>query len=199
MGVAAVAIGLGLLAGLVRGGRRGLVTAPALRLLPVLVVGVVLQWVPELLAVEGAPTSTAFALSSLCLAGFGLANVRLPGMPIVLLGLLLNIAVILPNGGMPVRTAAVVDAGIVESEEAAGIDVGSRRHLERDDDVLVPLGDVIPLAPLREVVSLGDLVLAAGLGTVVFRLLRPRADAAREATDRATGGRRVDGPVRRRP
>jgi hypothetical protein len=111
----------------------------------------------------------------------------------------LNIAVILPNGGMPVRTAAVVDAGIVESEEVARIDVGSRRHLERDDDVLVPLGDVIPLAPLREVVSVGDLVLAAGLGTVVFRLLRPRADAAREAPDHGTGSPEVDGSARRSP
>jgi hypothetical protein len=86
----------------------------------------------------------------------------------------------------------VVEAGIVEPQEVAAIDVGSRRHLERDDDVLVVLGDVIPVAPLREVVSVGDVVLAAGLGIVAFRLLRPRADAARSSS-RAAGSSRVDG------
>lgn len=202
MGVAAVAIGLGLLAGLVRGGRPSSVLTPTLRLLPALVVGFVLQWVPDLLAVEGLPAFVAVAGSSLCLVGFALANLRLPGMPLVLLGLVLNTAVIVANGGMPVRPAAVVDAGIVEPEEAATIDVGPKRHLEHDDDVLVLLGDVIPVSPLREVVSIGDLVLAAGLGTVVFRLLRPRTDAARSTTRAvtgATGRSATDGSTRPAP
>ena len=198
MGVVAVAVGLGLLAGLLRGGRPASVTAPDLRLLPLLLAGVVLQLVPELLGVDGALATVAVVGSSLCLAGFALANVGLAGMPIVLLGLVLNAAVILPNGGMPVRASAVVEAGIVEPQEVAAIDVGSRRHLERDDDVLVVLGDVIPVAPLREVVSVGDLVLAAGLGIVAFRLLRPRADAARSSS-RAAGSSRMDGSAGRAP
>ncbi len=95
-------------------------------------------------------------------------------MPVVLLGLVLNVVVIGANGGMPVRASAIVDAGIASNRlEIAALDFGSKRHLEEEDDRLMILADVIPVAPLREVLSFGDLILAAGISNVVFRLLRP--------------------------
>lgn len=177
MGAVVVAITLGVLAGLARGGRPSLDHPPTLRLLPALVVGVALQWVPELLGATETAAFPAVACSYLSLAAFTVANLRLAGIPVVLVGLVLNIAVIFPNGGMPVRPAAVVQTGIVGSDEVALVDFGAKRHLERDDDVLVLLGDVVPVAPLREVLSVGDLVLAAGVGSVVFGLIRPATPA----------------------
>ena len=41
------------------------------------------------------------------------------------------------------------------------------------------LGDVLPVRPVHEVVSFGDLILALGLADVVFRLLRPVAEPRR--------------------
>ena len=190
MGVTAVAIAVGLLAALGTGGRAP-AAGPTLRLWPVLARGVGLQWVPELLGVTEDTAFPAVLASSGCLVAFALANLRLHGVPVVLAGLVLNIAVIVANGGMPVRAAAVVDAGIVGPEEVGSVDRGSTRHLEGDDDVLVLLGDVLPVAPLREVVSIGDLVLAAGAGYVVFRLLRPSPGGRRT-------GRRAYRPDRRR-
>ena len=173
VGAIAIAIALGVLAGLATGGRPSLDHPPSLRLWPALLLGVVLQWVPELLGASESAAFPAVVGSSLSLAAFAVANLRLTGIPVVLVGLVLNMAVIFPNGGMPVRPSAVVRAGIVGPGQVVSVDFGSKRHLERDDDVLVLLGDVVPLAPLGEVLSLGDLVLAAGVANVVFRLLRP--------------------------
>ena len=185
MGATAIALTLGIAAGLLAGGRPSDAASATFRLWPALVAGIVLQAVPELLGVAGAAALVPVACSYLALATFAAANLRIVGMPIVLVGLLLNAAAIIPNGGMPVRSDALVDAGIVAPEEVPLVDLGSKRHLERDDDVLVGLGDVIPVPALREVLSVGDLVVAAGLAAIAFRLLRPRrARAGRDTSHR---------------
>lgn len=135
--------------------------------------GVAAQWLPDLPGVPAGAAPLAVACSYLALICFALANLRLVGMPVVLVGLALNMAVIAANGGMPVRAGAVVKAGLVVPDEVPSIDLGPKRHLEGEDDVLTILGDVLPVAPLREVVSFGDLILAAGVADVAFRLLRP--------------------------
>lgn len=173
VGYTAIAIALGLVAGLAAGGRPANAARHTLRLWPALLVGAAAQWLPELLDVPESAAFVAVACSYLALVAFAVANLRLVGMPVVLVGLALNSAVIFPNGGMPVRGSAVVQAGLVEPDEVATIDFGSKRHLETEDDVLTILGDVVPVAPLREVISFGDLILAAGVADVVFRLLRP--------------------------
>ncbi|MGH9069328.1 MAG: hypothetical protein ACRD0J_17830, partial [Acidimicrobiales bacterium] len=50
-------------------------------------------------------------------------------------------------------------------------------HLAGPGDHLVALADVVPLAPLSEVVSAGDLVLAVGLASLAAGLTRPRRRA----------------------
>lgn len=185
MGATAIALALGIAAGLLAGGRPSNAASATFRLWPALVAGIVLQGVPELLGVAGASALVAVACSYFALVTFALANLRIVGMPIVLVGLALNAAAIIPNGGMPVRPDALVEAGIVAPEEVALVDLGSKRHLERDDDVLVGLGDVLPVPPLREVLSFGDLVLSAGLAGIAFRLLRPpRRRAGGDTSDR---------------
>ena len=112
-------------------------------------------------------------ISYVGLLAFAIANIRLVGMPVVLVGLLCNLAVISANGGMPVRADAIVAAHVAEREALDTLDFGAKRHLEQDDDVLTFLGDIIPVRPTREVVSFGDLILAIGIADVIFRLLKP--------------------------
>lgn len=175
MGYTTIAIVAGLVAGLVAGGRPRYAARRTLRWWPALAVGASAQWVPELLDVPEDAAFLAVVVSYVALGAFAVANLGLVGMPVVLVGLAFNVAVIMPNGGMPVRGSAVVAAGIADDQAgAAAIDYGSKRHLEDEGDRLTVLGDIIPVPPLREVLSFGDLILAAGIGNVVFRLLRPR-------------------------
>jgi hypothetical protein len=92
-----------------------------------------------------------------------------PGMAIVGLGLLLNLIVTANNGGMPYRPSAVASAGAVSSKSADLIPKdGVVQHAERESDQLMMFADVLPLRPLREVVSIGDVLVALGLGLVAF-------------------------------
>jgi hypothetical protein len=109
-----------------------------------------------------------------CLLAFAAMNRTLVGMGIVALGLAANTVVIAANGGMPVRSGAVVSAGIVDGSTAGSIDYGRLHHLEGKADRLGWLGDIIPVRPFHEVLSFGDLVLAVGAADVVAHLLHRR-------------------------
>jgi hypothetical protein len=170
MGYTFAAVALGLLAGIAAGGRLANVGSRPLRGVPVLAVAVVLQGLTSVVGVGGTAGLALVLASYALLTTFAVANIRLVGMPVVLVGLGLNIAVITVNGGMPVRAEALRALG---EERVDELEFGAKRHLEGADDRLTFLGDVIPVRPFREVVSFGDLILAAGIANVVFRLLRP--------------------------
>jgi hypothetical protein len=176
VGLTAVALLTGCFLGLLAGGRLSLLGEVHLRWWGLLLCGVGLQLLAGPAGLDGRLGTTAVAASYVCLLGFALANRSLGGMPIVVVGLALNATVILVNGGMPVRPEAVSAVGLDPAELDAG-DLGAKRHLEGPDDRLTFLGDVLPLRPLGEVVSVGDLVLAAGVAGLLFRLLRPRTPA----------------------
>lgn len=91
---------------------------------------------------------TALALSYLCLLVFALANLRITGMGLITVGLALNALVVTANGRMPVRGT------------------------ERPEDRLTFLDDRIPVDPLGEILSFGDLVLAVGLVTATQSVVR---------------------------
>jgi hypothetical protein len=177
VGLTAVALLTGGLLGLAAGGRMGALGAVHLRWWGALAAGVALQVLAGPVGLGGGPGTTAVTLSYLCLLVFALANRSLAGMPVVCVGLALNATVILVNGGMPVRPEAVAAVGL-DPDQLDAADLGAKRHLEGPDDRLTFLGDVLPLRPLREVVSVGDVVLAAGVAGVLFRLLRPRVLSA---------------------
>jgi hypothetical protein len=163
----------GVVAGLARGGRLRRVGADAFARWPLLAAGVVLQavarWVPD------AAGTVAIVVSFAVLIVFVLSNLRLAGMAVVGIGLAMNTAVIAANGGMPVREEAVVAAGIAEEGDLDGVDLGPKRHVAGDDDRLMLLADIIPVAATGEVLSFGDLVLTLGIADVVYHLLRRRA------------------------
>ncbi len=133
---------------------------------------VVLLLAVQVLPVDGA----AGGLTLVALAGliaFAAANLRIVGMVVVLAGLTLNAGVILANGAMPVDREAVVAAGLAPREALTSLEPGPARRWRGPHHRVAALGDIVPVAPLDEVVSFGDLILAAGLANVTFRLLRP--------------------------
>ncbi len=178
MGLTAVALLVGGLLGLAAGGRAAALGEVRLRWWGALAAGVALQLAAGPLHLGGRPGTLAVAASYLCLLAFALANWSLAGMPVVVVGLALNAAVVVVNGGMPVRPEAVAAVGL-DPDRLEAADLGAKRHLEGPDDRLTFLGDVVPLRPLGEVVSVGDVVLAAGVAAVLFRLLRPSLSPSR--------------------
>ena len=114
------------------------------------------------------------ALSYALLVAFLWVNRRLPAAPIMLIGLVLNLLVVVPNGGMPVSTSAVETSG-GSNALLAPIDDG-KHHLMTEDDVLTPLADVIALpAPVGAVLSIGDLFLYVGMMAFVVLIMLGRS------------------------
>lgn len=145
------------------------------------------------------PVGSAGAAAAV--AAFLLRNRRLPGVPLVALGLVLNAAVVGANGAMPVSAAAAVRAGVPVTVVATGHD--PRHTLLGPSTRLAALADRWPLALPRyaEVVSAGDVLVAAGLGLLVVMAMTgaPRYDGSRRRGSpgyRATDVRRLRATTR---
>ena len=99
-------------------------------------------------------------LSYIPLLGVVALNQRMPGMWITGIGILMNFTVIALNRGMPVLPEAI---------ELAGGDPGmtlDAKHVVLDGMSRLPfLGDIIPMP--GSVISLGDVLLAIGLGVFI--------------------------------
>jgi hypothetical protein len=164
-----VALALGVALGLVQGGRLANVGRRSFRWLPVLVAGALLQVVDR---------PGALALSYLLLFAFALANLRVPALGVLAVGLGLNAAVVIANGAMPVHQAGA-------SQPTAG-----KHRSERPGDRLTVLDDRIDLPPLGEVLSLGDVVLAVGLcGTAASLVRKPPEGRHAQLADDSAGPR----------
>jgi len=101
-------------------------------------------------------------------------NRGLPGSGLIGIGLLTNALVVGANGAMPVSLEAAARAGLSAADLHLLTD--PRHELETPGTRLSGLGDVVPVPlPLRpEVVSPGDVAVAAGLGQLVLLALLPR-------------------------
>jgi hypothetical protein len=119
------------------------------------------------------PGFTGFPLllvaSHLLLLPFLLRNVQYFGMRLILVGLLLNLAAMVANGGMMPVTADGVEA--VGRHQRSEVSYGS--HIPGTKNVLMAREDVhlrgltdsitLPIpGPMTRVVSLGDILVAAG-------------------------------------
>ena len=116
------------------------------------------------------------------------------GMWIAGVGVLMNFTVIAANGGMPVLAgAAEVASGFAVAEPDLS---GSFKHILLDENSrLTFFADVIPLrfAGVSEVVSLGDVFLALGLGAFLeHELRRPRRFFKRGASAEPGSATRPD-------
>ncbi len=113
------------------------------------------------------------------LVAFLVANRRVLGVPVLLVGLMLNVLVISANNGrMPASVVALEAAGRVEEAEllrARG--AAANCVLMSDSTRLNALGDNIVIrlgGPVGSAYSVGDLVALAGEGVVVFGVLRAK-------------------------
>jgi hypothetical protein len=177
-----VSIALAVAASYARGGRLHRIADAPLRWSWLLFLGVVLQVVVDLGAARGflpdAGWSSYLLLltSQLVVLGWVVANWHLPGMRLVTIGLALNALVISANGAMPVDPDAIRALGI------DGATVPPGKHTLLDDQTRLPwLADIWPLPPLRSIISVGDVVLAAGLIPLTHALMSSRSGAT--ATD----------------
>ena len=166
-------VAVALVAGLLRGGRlRHLADAPVRA--GVLVAVAAGAQVLHALAPGPVAAVVLTGMSEAALLAFLWCNRYLAGTVLAAVGSGLNTAVILANGAMPVSSDAILAISRHPAEITAG-----RHRLLADSDALPELADVIALPLLRTVVSIGDIVLAAGLGLLVIDLMRPRPEHAR--------------------
>ena len=138
--------------------------------------GLALQLIPAF-AIGTIPASVTgpvmLALSYTFLVVFLFSNRWIPGAPVMRIGLLLNLAVVLVNGGMPVQPQAIESAGgdpysLMQASP-------TKHHLMTEDDVLWQLGDVIPVPPpFADVLSIGDVLLYGGLVYTIVEIMRGR-------------------------
>jgi Family of unknown function (DUF5317) len=125
--------------------------------------------------------AAGLAIAALAALAFCLRNLRSVGVPLVTAGLVANALVVLLNGAMPVSAAAAVRANVALTTIAAGSD--PRHELAGSGTTCPWLGDVVPVPfpRLPEVVSPGDVLIAAGLGELVLLGMGPRRRARRPA------------------
>ncbi len=179
MQLAAIGLLVGVVAGIVAGGRPSVERLRAIRhpwLLAAAAVAYALAWLWTDLA--GEPTLVALAVGAVLV--WTVANGWIVGAPVLALGLGLNLVPLALDGATPVDPAAVVTADGTEPGDVAGADLGVGRRLERDEDRFVFLGDVIPVEWTGWVISFGDLIAGAGVANMAFRLLRPPAPRRRD-------------------
>lgn len=159
----------------VRGGRLSNLGDIRLRLWFLLPIALLMQSSTLLLSNQGWTAtlgSWLILLSYVPLLGVVIVNRDRKGMWLAGIGVLMNFLVIALNGGMPVLEGAVVVASGFQS----GLDVATDfKHVPLDASTrLAFLADVIPLRIFGEgqVLSLGDVFLAVGLGRFLEAELR---------------------------
>ena len=168
---------IGLIAGFAAGGRLDNLIAIRLRW-PLLIFGALALR----LGTEAALTRDVGIVDSLRVpllaAAYGILGVGLwanrarPGMSLALVGIGLNAAAILVNGGfMPVWEPSLTAAGFGRADVLSPIHVILPATLDANFlRSAGPLGDLIPvpLPWLRNVLSIGDVILGAGLAFFLF-------------------------------
>jgi hypothetical protein len=171
-----LAIAGGVAAGLALGGSMRRLEALRLRRLWLLVAAVAAQLIAAV-ATTGTGYAAVLVASLLAAVGFLLANRELAGRVLLGLGLGLNALVIVANGAMPVELPAATAAGV-----RTGPLLHDPRHAVAGPRTRLPLLDdriALPLPGQPQVVSAGDVLVAAGAGLMIAQAMRRRLAAPR--------------------
>lgn len=148
----ASAVALGLAAGLLlRRSWRPLLEAE-IRWPIALVGSLVLRGVAAYLGEAGYPVYLVALVGTSVAAA---ANYRIIGAASVALGGCLNLAVVLPNHGMPVDAGALIAAGAQMPRDALHVMLTASSQF-------AALADVIPVSVIHSVYSIGDVFIAIG-------------------------------------
>jgi hypothetical protein len=168
-----------------RGGRLQRLAHAPLRWSWLLLVGLGLQIAVDLAVGRGLvadaslPGWSLLFLSQLLVLAWVLGNWHLPGMLLIGLGLLMNVVVVAANGAMPVGPEAIMALG----GDPAALEPG--KHTLLTPETRLPwLADIWALPPLRSIISVGDVVLAAGLLPLAHALMTymPAEERRRQRT-----------------
>jgi MFS family permease len=202
---------LGLVTGLLAGGRITNLAAVRLRWIGLIFLAVIVRFATEAALGAHLPVAELFRLP-LFAASFGMLLVGLwqnrshPGLTLAFVGILSNATAVVVNGGyMPIWEPSLVAAGFGPDQ------VLSPFHTILPNQGLTasfllhagPIGDILPLPVpfIRNVASIGDLFLSAGLGFFLFAtVIRSPKEAAEERAeqaqaDAAWAARRADEPL----
>lgn len=184
MGLVLVVLPAALAVGRLTGGRLDGLGRVPLRSRRLLVMALLVQVAGALVTglLGGAAYAAGLAASALLVVAFLARNRHLPGSGLVALGLLGNALVVGLNGAMPVSPTAAARAGL--TAQSLALD-GDPRHETASAATRLPLlGDVVPVPlPLRpEVVSPGDVLVAAGLAQLVVLAMRSAPTAPSPAS-----------------
>jgi hypothetical protein len=166
------AIPAGILAGLAARGSLESLSAFKFRWAPLAIAGLLIQVVLFTSfgdSIAGGAAPVIYVASTAAVFAAVLRNVRLTGMPIVVLGSLSNLAAISANGGaMPADPGALAIAGL----DGAGTHTNS---VVLANPALQPLTDIYALPawlPLANVFSVGDVLIGVGLVIVIVAAMR---------------------------
>jgi hypothetical protein len=180
----------GLLLGLLLGGRLRYMAALPLRATGVILAAVIIRYGSQWLFDKGyhwvgAADAWLYGASLLCVLWFVWQNRKLPSFWLVGMGVSLNALVIFANGGqMPVAAHALRAASLADYIERLQEGTVFAYRLMDETTRLPWLGDRLPL-PLPylspEVLSVGDLALAAGLFAFALLALQPPFYRRRQA------------------
>jgi hypothetical protein len=167
-------------AALARGGSLAHFASLPLRWVPLAFAALVVQLLifTPFRAISLFPGATVplYLLSMALLVVWVAANWRIPGMAIMALGLLLNFAAIVANGGhMPVAPEQARYAGLIDRYTTDALPVRNNSIATAEGVRLWLLTDILALpagVPLANVYSIGDVLLAIGGSVLCWRTIR---------------------------
>jgi hypothetical protein len=175
------AVVAGLLAGFLVGGRLETIADTRFRWgwLAILALAIQLVLFSPLAGGIGDASRWIYVGSTALVVVVVLANLRLAGLPIVLLGALSNLAAIITNGGsMPASPAALAALG-------GAVHSGPTNSILVDHPALEPLTDIFAMPawlPFANIFSVGDVLIGTGVAIAIAAAMRPTA-AGRERPD----------------
>ena len=167
------AIPIGIVLGLLAGGRLSRLGELHLRWVPLILLGLAVQ-VAIFTDVVGRAVGDAgpivYVASTAVVLAAVLRNVDVPGVWLIAIGAACNLAAIVANGGwMPADAAAL--------ESIGGLTNGYTNSIVVADPALRPLTDIFALParlPLANVFSIGDVLIGIGIAATIVLAMRGR-------------------------
>jgi hypothetical protein len=168
----------GLVLGRVLGGRLDRLAALRFRLAPLALAALAVQIALFSPLADGLSDGIArgiYVVSTAIVAVVVLANIRIPGVSLVVAGAASNLAAIIANGGaMPASPAALAALGM-------GV-AGNTNSVVLDRPALEPLTDVFAMPewlPFANVFSVGDVLIGIGVAVAIAAGMRDAAGATK--------------------
>ena len=169
------AVVAGLVVGFLLGGRLGNIAETRFRWgwLAILALAIQVVLFSPVASGLGEASRWVYVGSTLLVVAVVLGNVRIPGLPIVLLGALSNLAAIVANGGsMPASAGALAQLG-------GEIHNGPTNSVLVERPALEPLTDIFAMPawlPLANIFSIGDVLIGIGVAIAIAAAMRPRRE-----------------------